>query len=258
MCRLVAYQGSSLPLERIVFGGTHSLYRQSWAPEELLSGSVNVDGWGVSWWPPGTERPVRLARAEPIWFDPDLPRLLSTLSAGRVLAALRNTTPGLPVDRTGLLPITRDRWAFALNGYVPAFRARHMRGLRAHLSDGHYARLEGVSDAETLFHLVLTSMASGEDPATALVTVRDLVQARLGSSETAPLTMVLSGPEEVTALHTAVNGAVNSLYLLERSGMAADGMLLASERLDESDAWRRVPDHAVVRMRQGSAEVALL
>jgi len=255
MCRLVAYHGTPQPLERIVFGGTHSLYRQSWAPQELLSGSVNVDGWGVSWWPPGTERPVRIARAEPIWFDPDLPRLLATLAAGRVLAALRNTTPGLPVDRSGLLPMNRDRWAFALNGYVPAFRARHMRGLRSHLSDGHYARLEGVSDAETLFHLVLTSLSRDPDPGRALLEVRDLVGKRLGSSETAPLTMVLSGPDGVTALHTTLNGAVNSLHLLERGGMAPDGVLLASERLDESEGWVRVPDHSIVRIRQGTAEI---
>jgi len=151
--------------------------------------------------------------------------------------------------------MNRDRWAFALNGYVPAFRARHMRGLRAHLSDGHYARLEGVSDAETLFHLVLTSMASGEDPGRALIAVRDLVEARLGPAETAPLTMVLSGPEGITALHTTVNGAVNSLYLLERAGMAEGGVLLASERLDETDGWQRVPDHSLVRIRQGSTDV---
>ena len=42
MCRLVAYTGGPASPAGLVFGGAHSLYEQSWAPQELLSGSVNV------------------------------------------------------------------------------------------------------------------------------------------------------------------------------------------------------------------------
>jgi glutamine amidotransferase len=246
MCRLVACFGPPIPISRPVFGGTHSLARQSWEPRELLSGSVNADGWGVTWWPGGAERPVRIARAEPIWFDPDLPRLLGSLAASSILAALRNTTPGLPVDRTGLLPILRDRWAFALNGYVPAFRARHMRRLREQLPDGFYARLEGVSDAETLMHLALAAIAGGASPADALVDVRDRVAARLAPRETSPLTMVLADATGGTILHTTLNGAVNSLYLRERGELIPEGVVIASERLDGDEGWEPVPDHSIV------------
>jgi glutamine amidotransferase len=258
MCRLVAFHGPPVPLSRLVFGGSHSLYRQSWAARELLSGSVNVDGWGVTWWVPGSERPVRLARAEPIWFDPDLGRLLDTLLAGSALASLRNTTPGLPVDRSGLLPMTRDRWGFTLNGYVPAFRARHMRALRAHLPDGFYARLEGVSDSETLFHLALASLADGAEPADALLSVRDRVQARLGERETAPLTMVLAGADGFTALHTTLNGEVNSLYVRQGGELVGDGVLVASERLDDTEGWEAVPPHSIVEVRHGACEIVPL
>jgi len=258
MCRLVAFNGPPAPLARLVFGGTHSLARQSWEPRELLSGSVNADGYGVAWWPTGSERPVRIARAEPIWYDPDLPSLLSTLAAESVLAVLRNTTPGLPVDRSGLLPLVRDRWSFALNGYVPAFRARHMRRLREELPDGFYARLEGVSDAETLFHLALAALASGTDPVDALADVRDRVAARLGPRETAPLTMVLSDGGGFTVLHTTVNGSVNSLYLRDGADLVGGGVLLASEPLDDADRWERVPDHSVVVARGGDARVSPL
>jgi predicted glutamine amidotransferase len=216
---------------------------------------VNVDGWGVCWWVPGSDRPVRLARPEPIWFDPDLRRVLDTLAAGSVLASLRNTTPGLPVDRSGLLPMTRDRWGFTLNGYVSAFRARHMRALRAHLPDGFYARLEGVSDSETLFHLALASLATGAGPTEALLRVRDLVEARLGERETAPLTMVLSGAKGFTVLHTALNGAVNSLYVREGGELIGGGVLVASERLDDADGWEAVPPHSILEVRGGACEV---
>ena len=42
MCRLVADTGGPVSPAGLVFGGAHSLYEQSWAPQELLSGSVNV------------------------------------------------------------------------------------------------------------------------------------------------------------------------------------------------------------------------
>lgn len=253
MCRLVAYAGSPLPLHPLVFGGEHPLYRQSWAPRELLSGSLNVDGWGVAW--PGPDGAlVRMARLEPIWHDPDLPGLLRAVSAPRALAALRNATPGLPVDRTGLLPLVRGEWALAMNGYVPAFRERHMRALRAPLSDAGYAALQGVGDAETLFLRLLQEVEGGASPAEALVRVRDAVAERLEPGETAPLTLVLLGPGGITALHTTVNGAVNSLYLCRNRPLAPEGALLASEALDP-EGWERVPDHSLVELRDGEAEV---
>ncbi|MDT8368055.1 MAG: hypothetical protein RQ745_02520 [Longimicrobiales bacterium] len=250
MCRLAAWFGPPLPLDRLVFEGPRSLATQAWAPRELLSGSVNADGWGVAWWTGEAERPVRIARPEPIWYDPDLPTLLGSLASGSALAVLRNATPGLPVDRSGLLPLVRDRWSFALNGYLPAFRARHMRKLRELLPDALYARLEGVSDAETLFHLALARIASGASPRDALLSVCDSVADRLGTGETAPLTIVLSERVGLTVLHTTLNGAVNSLYIKRRrialeGGADAEGVLVASERFDD-DGWERVPEHSTL------------
>lgn len=257
MCRLVAYVGRALPLDRLVFGGSHTLERQAWAPRELLSGSVNADGYGVVWYPAdeGGERPagpVRIAHAEPIWYDPDLRALLESACAPVALAALRNTTPGLPVDRAGLLPMLHDEWAFVLNGWVPDFRAHHMRALRSELSDELYADLLGVSDSETLFLLTLSAIAAGADPFEALASVVDRVARRLGAGERAPLTLVLAARDGVWALNTRVGeGPCNSLYLAEGAELAPGGTLLASEPLDDDPAWRPVPAHGRVRIEAG-------
>ncbi|MEJ2540973.1 MAG: hypothetical protein P8188_13545 [Gemmatimonadota bacterium] len=248
MCRLVAYQGAPLPLHSCVFGGTHSLFRQSWAPQELRSGSVNVDGYGVTWLPEDATELVRLARVEPIWHDPDLAPLLRSVRSTTVLAALRNATPGLPVSRTALLPlIHRDR-ALVLNGYVPGFREGHMRALRARLRDDWYGRLMGSGDAETLFLRVLQSLEDGLEPGAALVGVAEAVRERLEDDETAPLTLVLQEPEGLTALHLTWNGPVNSLYLGEALPLAPQGVLLASEPLTGTE-WEPVPPHTLVRIR---------
>jgi gamma-glutamyl hercynylcysteine S-oxide hydrolase len=241
MCRLTAYVGGPAAPSTLVFGGSHSLYRQSWAPQELLSGSVNADGWGVVWFPEA-RGPVRLARAEPVWFDPDLESLLASVRAPVALAALRSATPGLPVDTSGVPPFVYDGWAFVLNGLVPRFRPDHMRALRASLGDHLYGALRGVSDAETLFLLALEAIRGGRDPLEALAEVTELVARRLGEGGYAPLTMVLAHRTGVWALNGGVGaGPRNSLYVAEASGLAPGGTLLASERLDEDADWRRIP-----------------
>src|SRR5215210_2408447 len=50
MCRMVGYLGgASAPLSSVVLDGEHSLLVQSYAPQEMMSGVVNADGFGVGW-----------------------------------------------------------------------------------------------------------------------------------------------------------------------------------------------------------------
>lgn len=199
MCRLVGYLGPPIPLSILVFGGTHSLLRQSWEPRELLSGCVNADGWGVAWYgEAGAEgtgagqppEPARLAEARPIWQDErDLRRTLPAIRSSCAIAALRNVTPGQVADRSGLLPLVHGRWAFALNGFVPEFRTQHLRALRATLPDPLYAALEGASDSETVFLLAVAALREGAGPIEALATAGRAVAERVGRA-TAQLNMI--------------------------------------------------------------------
>ncbi len=243
MCRIAAYYGPPRSARELIFGGGHSLASQSWAPSELLHGTVNVDGWGLAWH--DADGPGRLTRMAPIWHDPDLPALLGRLRSGAMIAALRNGTPGLPVDASGVAPYVRDGWAFCLNGFVPGFRLRHMRGLRAQLSDASYASLTGVSDTETLFLLILERMAAGAEPVGAMVAIGELVRDRLAPGEDAPLTMALGSADGLWFLNSSAGGPVNSLYLGVDVEPLGAGVTLASERLS-ADGWEPVPPHHAV------------
>lgn len=244
MCRFVAYLGRPTPPAPLVFGGAHSLHRQSWAPRELLSGSVNADGYGVVWYADGLPR--RLAEARPIWHDPDLESVLAALSSRCVVAALRNATPGLATDRAGLLPLTHGRWSFVLNGFVPHFRERHMRALRASLPDHLYAALSGSSDAETLFLLAVAAIENGATPVEALCAAAGAVSARVGNDE-AQLAMLLTEGTTISVVLTSTVGRANSLYLCRGPAEAPGGTVLASEPLDGGGpAWERVPAHSAV------------
>jgi glutamine amidotransferase len=211
----------------------------------MLSGSVNADGYGVVWYADG--RPRRLAEARPIWHDEGLEDTLEVLSSTCVVAALRNGTPGLPVDRAGLLPLTYQRWTFVLNGFVPAFRARHMRALRASLPDHLYAELRGTSDSETLFLLAVAALENGAQPVEALCAAAGAVSARVGKEE-AQLAMLLADGRSISMVVTSTVARANSLYVGRRCAQGPGGTVLASEALDDVARWEPVPTHSAVTL----------
>ena len=63
-------------LAELVPDPPHSLVRQSWAPRDMRrGGTVNADGFGIGWYPPGEPgaRPAATARSMPMWTDASLP-----------------------------------------------------------------------------------------------------------------------------------------------------------------------------------------
>jgi glutamine amidotransferase len=240
MCRFVAYLGEALSPAPLVFGGEHSLYRQSWSPRELLSGSINADGYGVVWYHEG--RPRRIAETRPIWHDGELEDTLSGLTSTCILAALRNATPGQPVDRAGLLPLVHDRFSFILNGFIPDFHTGHMRELRAALPDDLYAALRGSSDAETLFLSAVALVREGAGLSGALEEVARRVQGQVGKVE-AQMNMVLADGERIGVLRSSTVLLTNSLYTSRSVSFAPEGVVLAAEALDPGAAWTPVDGH---------------
>ena len=246
MCRLTAYAGEPIAADALVFGGTHSLLEQSYAPRELLFGNVNADGYGVVWYRGKT--PVRTGGSRPIWQDADLQTLLAGASSSSILSSVRNATPGIPIDG-GNQPRVHGRWSFILNGFVENFRESHMRELRSHLPDDLYGHLEGSSDTETIFLLAVAALQSGASRLDALRRVRDLVlEAVRGKNHSAQLTMVLADGDGVAGLNTGSEAATNSLYLAAGHSLAPRGTLLASEPLDDDASWQRVGSHDEVEL----------
>lgn len=245
MCRFTVYAGEPASLDRLVFGGSHPLVEQAWAPRELRVGSVNADGYAVAWYP--DERPVRIARAEPVWYDPDLKGVLESISSPLGIASIRNATPGIPLGPTGVTPMLHDRWAFVLNGYVQSFRSRFMRRFHDELSDEVYAALGSASDSEALFLLAVEALRKGAAPGEALLRVVDFARdAVRQEGMAAQLNMVLSDGERVAVTRTSSVAETNSLYVGRGGPLAPGGVLVASEALDDDETWSRVDPHTLV------------
>jgi len=255
MCRLVAYFGVPASPAPLVFGGSHSLHKQSYRPLELGTGSVNADGYGVVWYHEG--RPARVASPFPIWRDVDLEGVLTTVSSGIIVAALRNTTPGIPQSETAIPPVVVDEWTFVLNGYVEGFRDRFMRPIHERIPDDLYGKLTGASDTEALALLAVAAGRGGATPGAALLeVVRTITTLVRREDALANLTMVLTDGRQLAACRFSTHEAINSLYVLEAPAQAPHGITLASEPLDPDIGWTAVEPQSVVTLDSAGIEVA--
>lgn len=252
MCRLAAYLGPPTSLASIVLDPPHSLVHQSYAPRYQTRGKVNADGFGVGWYAPEVRRePARYRSVTPIWGDSSFASFAPVVATTALLASVRSATPPNPIEPSGVAPYTSGPWLFAHNGLVEGFRhgADGRQGVRADLtalvSPSRLAGIDGASDSELIFALILDLLDSGEEPAAALrVAIR-----KIRAVAPACLNMILTDGQELVA-------TVSGESLFSRAQDAAT--VLASEPLDEDASWEKVPEDSLVRARGSRVDVAPL
>lgn len=250
MCRHLAYLGPPRSLSSLLFAPPHSLEVQSWKPKHQTEVTMNADGWGVGWWDHEVRaEPARYRTSTPIWSDQAFRGPAELVYAHAFVAALRAATPPSPVVETGNAPFTAGPWLFSLNGYVVGHAGPLGDELRREVTPARASGLQGTADSEVLFALLLDRMDAGAAPADA---VADLVGDVLSRGR-AKLNLLLSDGHEAVA-----TTASNSLYALTDTGLAAGGVLLASEPLDDDPAWAAVPDGSLVEAGGTSVKISSL
>ena len=256
MCRIVAYVGKrDVPLSSLVLEPKHSLLVQSYAPEEMMSGVVNADGFGAGWYVPEVDGEPAVYRSNaPIWADRSFASIAPKVSSAAVLAAVRSATPGLPAEESGVPPFASGPYLFAHNGAIKNFRATAMRPLRDLLSDESYSGLLGVTDSETVFALLLDRLRevkarTGDAGTLAEATAETLrhvsaLCARLGIY--AALNVGVTDGRAMVFTRYSTEGPGNSLYLIEDGEAFPEAVVISSERLDGDPGWRQVPDRSIL------------
>ena len=113
--------------------------------------------------------------------------------------------------------------------------------LRRTVSIGRAAQLEGTSDAEILFALVLDRLDAGDDPAAALAWLVASVPGRLN-------VLLADGPR----LWATRWG--DTLWWRRWQG----GVVVGSEPFDEDPHWQSVPERSLVSVFDGTCSVTSL
>lgn len=239
MCRHLAYLGPPRSLASLLYEPERSLEKQSWKPLYQREGAMNADGWGVGWWDRTVrQEPARYRTAAPMWTDRSFHSVAELVQAAAFTAAVRSATPPSPVVHTGNAPFADGPWLFSLNGFVRGFRGPVGEGLRRLVSERRSVGIDGTSDSEVLFALVLDHLDAGATPEQALAAV---IAEAMDRAE-GHLNLLLSDGQVVVATTWG-----NSLFTLVDAGLATDGALVASEPLDDDERWTPVDDGCVVR-----------
>jgi glutamine amidotransferase len=199
---------------------------------------VNADGYGVAWYAPELSvEPARYRRSGPIWADRGLPSVARAIASGAVMAAVRSATPPGLSEESGAAPFASGRWLWSLNG--AAFGA--LEPLRRSVTLRRAAQIEGSSDAEILFALVLDRLDAGDDPAAALAWLVAAVPGRLN--------VLLADGRGLWATRWG-----DTLWWRRWRG----GVVIASEPFDENGQWQSVPDRSLVSVFAGTCSMTSL
>jgi gamma-glutamyl hercynylcysteine S-oxide hydrolase len=222
MCRHTAWLGPPRTLDSLIHEPEYGLLRQSYAPRRQRYGTVNADGFGMGWYDAALAEPVRYRRAIPIWGDANLPALAQVARSHCLLAAVRSATVGMPIEETATAPFADGPWLLSHNGRVAREAVKE-------LADD----AESSCDAAWLAAAVFERRRAGHPLGDALAEV--VIHAGTKDPD-ARLNLLACDGGSIAA---TVWGDTLFLHL-------DDGVLVASEPLDDRPGWQAVPERTLV------------
>jgi glutamine amidotransferase len=268
MCRWLAYSGSPVLLEELLYGRQNSLIVQS-LHSRLGAEETNGDGFGIGWYGK-QESPAVFHSVEPAWNDRNLRELAGHISSPLVFAHIRAST-GSPVQQTNCHPFRHGRWLWMHNGFLDGF-AKVKRDLTVAVDPELYPEIEGTTDSELMFHLALT-FGLEDDPSQAVARTIGLVESvghEHGLEFPFQGTIATSDGERVWAFRYSSEGKSRSLFfstdvrtlraLYPENELLRDlgdeSRLVVSEPLgDLPGAWNEVPESSYGVIQPGQDEM---
>ena len=269
MCRWLAYSGSPILLEELLYKPEHSLIDQS-LHARLGVDTTNGDGFGVGWYGPDTETPAVFHSIEPAWNDRNLREVAGHVQSPLFLAHIRAST-GTAVQQTNCHPFRHGRWLWVHNGLVRDFH-RVKRELALAVDESLYPQMEGSTDSEMLFYLALTFGLEENPPAAVerMVGHVEEVGHRYGTEHPIQMTIGTTDGSSVWAFRYSSEGKSRSLYYSadmrsvremypERPRLqeaSDETRIIVSEPIvDLPGAWNEVPESSYGVVRDGEDEL---
>ena len=268
MCRWMAYSGSPVLLEELLYKPKHSLIDQS-LHSTMGAETTNGDGFGIGWYGAG-ETAATYHSIEPAWNERNLRDLAAHVESGLVFAHIRASS-GSPVQQTNCHPFRHGRWLWMHNGLIANFH-EVKRELVLAVDPSLYPSIEGSTDSETFFYLALTLGLEGDPPGAverAVGFIED-VGRRAGVEHPIQMTVATSDGDRVWAFRYSSEGRSRSLFYSTRvdtlraqhpevevlQRVSDESRLVVSEPLgDLAGAWNEVPESHYGVVQAGQDEL---
>lgn len=219
----------------------HSLYRQSWEPEEMEDAVLNADGFGFGWRSPSKQTAI-YTNTRPIWSDTNLGSLSESLFSPYWLANVRSATPGQSISQDNTHPFKLGQILFTHNGYIENFSTDIRTRLHEILEPSIQSEIQGNTDSEFLFAMLRQQLNHTPDIAQAIQGMVSILT-EIVTDEKVLLNLLVGNGTQFYILRHAINGQCPTLYYSTEENEFPDSILIASEALTESGKWRAIPEH---------------
>jgi predicted glutamine amidotransferase len=269
MCRSLAYSGSPVLIEDLLYKPEHSLIDQS-RHARMGVDTTNGDGFGVGWYDPDGQIPAVFRSIEPAWNDRNLREVAGHVHSPLFLAHIRAST-GTAVQQTNCHPFRHGDWIWVHNGLVRDFHLAK-RDLALAVDESLYPYMEGSADSEMLFYLALT-FGLEDDPPMAVERMVGFVEEvghRHGTEYPIQMTIGTTNGKSVWAFRYSSERKSRSLFYStyvstvrklhpERQRLqeiSDESRIVVSEPLgDLSGAWNEVPESSYGVVSEGEDEL---
>ncbi|MEV4701775.1 class II glutamine amidotransferase [Actinoplanes sp. NPDC049316] len=270
MCRWLAYTGTPIKLEELLYKPRHSLIDQS-MHARLGVETTNGDGFGVGWYgPDGSPEPALFRGVGPAWSDGNLREIARCTSSRLFLAHIRAST-GTAVQQTNCHPFRHRNWLWVHNGAIAGFDLLK-RDLVLAVDPELFPHMAGSTDSEVMFYLAL-SLGLAASPVVAVERMVGFVESVAAAHEVpAPMQMTVATTdgERVWCFRYASKGqsrslffstAISALQALHPGnevllGLSDETRLVVSEPLgDLEGAWQPMPESSYGVIQKGDDEL---
>jgi predicted glutamine amidotransferase len=257
MCRWLAYTGTPVLLDTVLYKPAHSLIDQS-LHSRMGVETTNGDGFGVGWYTPDDGTPAIVRDTGPAWSNRNLREIADHVRSPLFFAHIRAST-GTPVQQTNCHPFRHGRWMWMHNGGIAEFH-QVRRDLALAVDPELFLDIEGSTDSEMMFYLALT-FGLEQDPPGAVARMVGLVE-RTGHEHGVEfplqMTVAVTDGRQVWAFRYSSQGASRSLYYSTRvdalralhpdveflQEVSDETRLIVSEPLgDLPGVWNKVPEN---------------
>ncbi|MEU2395686.1 class II glutamine amidotransferase [Streptomyces sp. NPDC007369] len=268
MCRWLAYSGSPMLLDTILYRPKHSLIDQSLHARMGVE-TTNGDGFGIGWYMHGgtVSTPAIVRDVGPAWNNRNLREIAGHVVSPLLFAHIRAST-GTAVQQTNCHPFRHGRWMWMHNGSIAEFH-RMRRDLALAVDPVLFLDIEGTTDSEMMFFLALTFGLEDDPPAAVarMVGLVERVGREHGVADPVQMTVAVTDGTAIWAFRYASGGNARSLFYSSKveslralhpeveflREVSDETRLVVSEPLgDLPGAWNEVPEGAYGVVRAGA------
>lgn len=272
MCRWMAYYGSPIWLEELLYRPKHSLIDQS-QHARMGAETTNGDGFGIGWYNTdvANSEPALLRGIGPAWSDRNLRELANHVESGLFFTHIRAST-GSAVQQTNCHPFRFGRWLWMHNGLIHDY-SRLKRELTFAVAPELYPAMEGSTDSELMFYLALT-FGLRDDPPAAVARMVGFVES-VGRAHhvdnPVQMTIATSNGEQTWVFRYSTERRSRSLFYSDSArelralhpdvalfrDASDEARVIVSEPLgDLPGVWHEVPESSYALIRQGADELS--